>query len=129
IVSAKLSGDSIEVEQLLAGNASAIDIPTDATAPLNLQDPDSMTLDPLGNIVLDSQADQELIVLSDPGEKDQRAVRIPLSYQASTGSTRVEVDDTAFVTSSEGYILFADKTLNTVFKLEKNAFAPGAAYT
>ena len=41
----------------------------------------------------------------------------------------IEVDDTAFVTSSEGFILFADKGLNTVFSLKKKAFAPGAAYT
>jgi hypothetical protein len=129
IVRADLENGIVVVKSVFAGNAKAIDILTDQTVQLNLQDPDSMTLDPLGNIVLDSQADQELIVLSDPGEKDQRAVRIPLSYQASTGSTLVEVDDTAFVTSSEGYILFADKKLNTVFKLEKNAFAPGAAYT
>jgi hypothetical protein len=129
IVSAHLENGIVEVKSVFAGDANAVDILTDQTVKLNLQDPDSMTLDPLGNIVLDSQADQELIVLSEPGEKDQRAVRIPLSYQASTGSTPVEVDDTAFVTSSEGYILFADKTLNTVFKLEKKAFAPGAAYT
>jgi hypothetical protein len=41
----------------------------------------------------------------------------------------VEVDDTAFVTSTEGFILFADKGLNKVFALKKNAFSPGAAYT
>jgi len=41
----------------------------------------------------------------------------------------VEVDDTAFVTSTEGFILFADKTLNKVFALKKNAFVPGEAYT
>ena len=41
----------------------------------------------------------------------------------------VETDDTAFVTSSEGFLLFADKGLNEVFTLSKNAFAPGSAYT
>jgi hypothetical protein len=30
------------------------------------KDPDSMTLDLLGNIVLDSQGDQELIIVSNP---------------------------------------------------------------
>ena len=33
------------------------------------------------------------------------------------------------MTSSEGFILFADKSLNTVYRLGKKAFAPGAAYT
>jgi hypothetical protein len=41
----------------------------------------------------------------------------------------VEVDDTAFVTSTEGFVLFADKGLNKVFALKKKAFAPGTAYT
>jgi hypothetical protein len=128
IVSAKLAGNMVDVQPLLEGNASAIDIPTDKTVTLNLQDPDSMTVDPQNNIVLDSQADQELIFVSNPGPH-QRVLHLPLSYQASSGITPVEVDDTAFVTSTEGFILFADKKLNTVFTLKRNAFTPGVAYT
>jgi hypothetical protein len=79
--------------------------------------------------VLDSQADKELIVVSDVGEPDQRVLRLPLSQQTGSGLAAVEADDTAFVTSSKGFILFADKGLNTVFALKGNAFAPGAAYT
>jgi hypothetical protein len=129
IVSATLEGNFVAVKPVLAGEASAFDIPTDATVKLNLQDPDSMTLDPLGNLVLDSQADQELIIVSDPETATQRVLRLPLSYQTASGPKPVEVDDTAFVTSSDGFILFADKNLNKVFALKKKAFAPGAAYT
>ena len=88
-----------------------------------------MTLDPEGNIVLDSQGDQELIIVSNPGSSTQRVLRLQLSYLTSAQVTPVEVDDTAFVSSTEGFILFADKKLNTVFALKKNAFALGAAYT
>jgi len=129
IVSAALDGNFVDVKPVLAGNASAIDIPTDAKISLNLQDPDSMTLDPEGNIVLDSQADQELIIVSHPGSSTQRVLHLPLSYQTAAGLMPVEVDDTAFVTSTEGFILFADKGLNQVFMLKKDAFAPGTAYT
>lgn len=129
IVSARLQGNMVEVQPVLAGEATAIDIPSDAAVKLNLQDPDSMTLDPLGDIVLDSQADQELIIVSAPGTSMQRVLRLPLSYQTPTGVAAVEVDDTAFTTSTEGFILFADKGLNEVFMLSKQAFAPGAAYT
>jgi hypothetical protein len=129
IVSAHLEGNLVEVEPVLAGEANAIDILTDATVGLNLQDPDSMTLDPLGNIVLDSQGDQELIIVSNPGSHNQRVLRLPLSFLAPGGPAPVETDDTAFVTSSEGFLLFADKGLNTVYKISKNAFAPGTAYT
>jgi hypothetical protein len=129
IVSAHLDGNTVDVEPVLAGEASAIDIPSDSTLQLNLQDPDSMTLDPLGNIVLDSQGDQELIIVSHPGSQDQRVLHLPLRYETPAGLAAVETDDTAFVTSSEGFILFADKGLNTVFALNKKAFAPGSAYT
>jgi hypothetical protein len=129
IVSASLEGSFVDVQPVLAGEASAIDIPTDATVKLNLQDPDSMTLDPQGNIVLDSQGDQELIIVSNPGSSTQRVVHLPLSFETASGPMPVEVDDTAFVTSTEGFILFADKGLSKVFALKKNAFVPGAAYT
>jgi hypothetical protein len=129
IVTARIDGNMVHVDPFLSGQASAIDVPTDATVQLNLQDPDSMTLDPQGNIVLDSQADQQLIIVSGPGSDSQQVLRLPLSYPASGRSTPVEVDDTAFTTSTEGYILFADKNLNTVYKLTKKTFAPGVAYT
>ena len=129
IVSAQIVGSAVNVTPVLAGESIAIDVPTDGNIQLNLQDPDSMTLDTLGNIVLDSQADQELIILSNPGTPAQQALRLPLSYLTASGPVRVETDDTAFVTSSQGFLLFSDKGLNTVFALSKKAFIPGAAYT
>jgi hypothetical protein len=129
IVSAKLRDGVVQVEPLLMGNAVAVDVLTGANVTLNLQDPDSMTLDPLGNIVLDSQADQELIYVTHPGEPNQQALRLPLSFLSAKGAMPVETDDTAFVTSSQGFILFADKGLNTVFKLTRTGFVPGSAYT
>jgi hypothetical protein len=129
IVSAQLEGNLVAVKPVLAGEATAIDVPTDTTVTLNLQDPDSMTLDPLGNIVLDSQGDQELIIVSNPDSSNQRVLRLPLTYLTSAGPAPVETDDTAFVTSSEGFLLFADKGLNTVYEISKNAFVPGTAYT
>ncbi|HVH73979.1 MAG TPA: hypothetical protein VM755_03600 [Stellaceae bacterium] len=114
---------------MLPSTAGAIEIPTDATVQLNLQDPDSMTLDLVGDIVLDSQADQELIIVTDPGGPNQQVSRLPLSFESNSGPTAVETDDTAFATSTEGFILFADKGANTVYALHKKTFAPGAVYT
>jgi hypothetical protein len=129
IVSVTLSGNLVNIKPVLAGEASAIDIPTDATVQLNLQDPDSMTLDPLGNIVLDSQGDQQLIIVSNPATSHQRVLRLPVSYLTPAGPVSVETDDTAFVTSTQGFILFADKGLNTVYQISRNAFSPGTAFT
>jgi hypothetical protein len=129
IVSITLSGNMVNIKPVLAGEASAIDLPTDATVQLNLQDPDSMTLNPLGDIVLDSQGDQELIIVSNPATSNQRVLRLPLSYLTPAGPVSVETDDTAFITSTKGFILFADKGLNTVYKISRNAFSPGTAFT
>ena len=130
IVSARPNDDGmVDVDPVLNADAVAIDIPTDNTIQLNLQDPDSMTMDPLGNVVLDSQGDQELIIVSDLGGKYQRALRLPLSYATGGGLASVETDDTAFVTSTEGFLIFADKKLNQVFILRKNVFVPGTAFT
>ena len=129
IVSITLHGNTVDVEPVLSGSAKAIDLVTGATVELNLQDPDSMTVDPLGNIVLDSQADQELIIVGNAGTPQQNVSRLPLSFLMNGTQTPVETDDTTFATSTQGFILFADKGLNTVYKISKNAFAPGAAYT
>ena len=129
IVSADLAGNTVVVHQILAGDAKAINIPSQTTLTLNLQDPDSMTSDPFGNLVMTSQADQELIIVNHPESDDQRVLRLPLSFETSKGLTRVEVDDTVFATSTEGFVLFADKKLNTVYKVTKSAFLPGTAYT
>jgi hypothetical protein len=129
IVSARIERGMLNVAPVLMGNAAAIDIRGGQRVTLNLQDPDSMTLNPLGDLVLDSQADQMLIIVTHPGTPMQQALSLPLSYQGPNGLTPVETDDTVFVTSAQGYILFADKGLNEVFKLSRAAFSPGAAYT
>jgi hypothetical protein len=130
IVSARLEGNTVDVEPAFAADASVINVVTGETETLNLQDPDSMTLDLLGNIVLDSQADDELIIVSNPGKSNQSAVKIPLSFLTpGKPPTTVEVDDTVFVNSNQGFILFADKALNKVYKLTTSAFAPGSIYT
>lgn len=129
IVSVTLSGSKTTVAPLLSASATAIDLLTDKAVKLNLQDPDSMTVDPLGNIVLDSQADQELIIVTGVGQPDQRALRLPLSTMMAGSPAAVEVDDTAFVTSGHGCLLFADKGLNTVYMIKRTAFSPGTAFT
>jgi hypothetical protein len=129
IVSAKIEGTTVQVSPVFAGQAEAIDITTGTNVQLNLLDPDSMTVDTLGNIVLDSQGDDMIIIVSNPGASNQRVLRLPLKIQSSGALIPVEVDDTNFATSSQGFILFTDKGLNTIYKLSSPAFAPGVAYT
>jgi len=63
IVKATLKGHTVVVTPILLGDAMATDVTTGNQVQLNLQDPDSMTFDAAGDLVLDSQADAELIVL------------------------------------------------------------------
>ena len=124
IVEARFVGDTIEVTAVLEGNARATDVVTGDTVTLNLQDPDSMTLTPAKDILLDSQGDSELILVHKPG-KSQSVLQIPLSSPFGTP----QADDTLFVPSDDGFILVSDTPANTVYKIRKERFVPGTAYT
>jgi hypothetical protein len=125
IVEGTLVGDTVEVASALEGNATATDVVTGASVTLNLQDPDSMTLTPSNDILLDSQGDSELILLHAPGKTNQSVTQIPLSSPFGTP----QVDDTVFITSDDGFLLVADTPANTVYMIRKNRFVPGTAFT
>ena len=125
IVKAELRGNMVVVTPVLSGTATAIDIPTDTPIALNLQDPDSMIFNPLGDLVLDSQADAELIVVHHAGFDDQSVYHLPLTQNG----VPVQIDDTVFATSSHGVILVSDRDGETVYAISRNIFAPGAAYS
>lgn len=126
IVEAKLEGQTIAVTPVLDVNSLATDVVTGKTVTLNLTDPDSMTLDPSGDLFLTSQADSQLIVVRNPGKgKSQSVLEIPVTSPYGPAM----VDDTLFTPNADGYILIADKNANTVYKLRKNAFVPGSAYS
>jgi hypothetical protein len=125
IVRAEIRGKRVFVTPVLGGTASAIDIPTDTTVALNLQDPDSMIFNPLGDLVLDSQADAELIIVHRPGEADQTVYHLALTQNGSP----VQIDDTIFATASHGVILVSDRDGETVYAISRNIFSPSAAYS
>ena len=125
IVKAQISGTTVNVTPVLSGTATAINIPSDTPYALNLQDPDSMIFDPLGDLVLDSQADAELIILHRVGYAGQSVYRLPLRLAGAP----VQIDDTVFATSSHGVILVSDRDGETVYAISRNIFAPDAAYS
>jgi hypothetical protein len=125
IVEAKLTGNSIEVTSALEGNATATDMTTGASVTLNLQDPDSMTLTPSNDILLDSQGDSELVLLHSPGKSNQHVLVVPLSSPLGTP----QADDTLFIPSDEGSILMSDTPNDTVYMIRRSEFVPGTAYS
>jgi hypothetical protein len=128
LVRATLHGDMVWLEPVLYGNAPAIDIPTGVTKPLNLQDPDSLTVDPRGNIVLNSQADSKLIFIRNV-LSNQRLVGV--LKITSPGQTVTTLDDTAFAPDPNAYMLFSDVKGNTIYKITNTEFGfePGTAYS
>jgi hypothetical protein len=127
IVSLKLAGKKVILSGVINGDASVTNAITGKPVTLNLQDPDSMIVDPLGEVVLASQADGELIITQYPGLKCQNSLVVPLSSDAggaTTGDT--QFDDTVFTTRSTGELLVADKQLDAVYAITVPYFGPGA---
>lgn len=128
IVKATISGSVVNVSEVLNGSAIATNIPTDTPVKLNLQDPDSMIFDPLGDLVLDSQADAELIIVHNPAAIDQSVYRLKLTLKGAP----VQIDDTIFATASYGIILVSDRDAGAagiVYAISKDIFSPDAAYS
>jgi hypothetical protein len=125
IVKAKFVGNTIQVSPVLEGNAAATNVVTGLPVTLNLQDPDSMTLTPSGDILLDSQGDSELVVVRKPGNNDQSVLQITLTSPYGTP----QVDDTLFIPSDDGFMLVSDTAGDTVYMIRKTVFIPGTAYS
>jgi len=118
IVSVTLAGTTATVTPVLMGNASAVNKVTGKTVTLNLQDPDSMILDPSGVLVLDSQADSELIFITNPDSPGQTVKVLPITFFG----TPTQLDDTVFPTSPVGTILVADRDGETVYAIQGSSF-------
>jgi hypothetical protein len=128
VVRATISGTMVNVSEVLNASAIATDVRTDRPITLNLQDPDSMIFDPFGDLVLDSQADAELIIVHHLGFTDQSVYHLGLTLKGAA----TQADDTIFATSSHGVILVSDRDAGSagiIYAISKDIFSPEAAYT
>jgi hypothetical protein len=134
LVRATLSGSMVVTEPVLYGDASAIDITTGTTVTLNLSDPDSLTVDPRGNIVLDSQADGELVFVRNVESSQKLVGRLPLTSPSIPIDPTIgpfTVDDTAFAPNSGSFMLVTDVGGDVIYKIgsAQFGFEPGTAYS
>jgi hypothetical protein len=132
LVRASLSGDSVLLEPVFNGNASATDISTGKTVTLNLTDPDSMTIDPRGNIVLDSQADSELVFIRNPLTDEQALGRLNITSSVTgPGGATITLDDTAFAPHPKAFLLVTDVNAGVIYRIDGGIFGfePGTAYS
>lgn len=121
IVSVSLGGSGVTVNGgVLAGNATATILNTGGgTTTLNLLDPDSLIFAPDGRLVLDSQSDQQLVFVANPGAAGQAVSVLNLT---------TTVDDTVFGAGGRQRLLFSDRGSNTIYALT-GRFAAGQAYS
>lgn len=108
-----LAGGTVHLKRVLLGDAHATDIPTGKAVSLNLTDPDSLTADPRGNLLLTSQADAELVFIRDPDTNFQSTNLLKLT---DTSRRAVTVDDTAFASDPKSVMLVSDLTANIVYR-------------
>jgi hypothetical protein len=132
LVRASLSGDNVLLEPVFNGNSSATDIPTGQTVTLNLTDPDSMSIDPRGNIVLDSQADSELVFIRHPLTPEQTLGRLNITSSVTgLGGATITLDDTAFAPHPKAFLLVTDVSAGVIYRIDSGIFRfePGTAYS
>lgn len=114
-----LSNGKATLTPVLMGNASATDLIANTKVSLNEVDPDSMTVDSKGDLVLVNQAGNELVLLKNPGTPQQQVSRIPVGDQ---------LDDTVWATSTTGRLLVSDASGKIVW-ISTTQFIPGTIYT
>src|SRR5258708_8550350 len=102
------------------GNANASDLlsPSSAPAALTLTDPDSLTTDNKGQLVLVSQGDSLLVFVKNPGTAQQSVSKMAVGTQ---------LEDTVWP-SGPGRLLVVDGTSGVTYWISGN-FANGDIYT
>ncbi|MBO0734208.1 MAG: hypothetical protein J2P49_07825, partial [Methylocapsa sp.] len=85
-------------------------------------------VDPRGNIVLDSQADAELVFIRNADINGQSANLLKIKDAMGKAVT---IDDTAFASDPQSVMLVSDLKANTVYRIEEPSlgFEPGVAYS
>jgi len=94
-------------------------------------DPDSMTINSAGELVLDNRSDDSLYIVRNP-KAQHPVLRVPLTL----GGNAVEVNDTIFtlsettrLSSTAGTIFITDTSANKIYMLTKPYFPSNEVYT
>jgi hypothetical protein len=114
------NGTKVVLTPVLMGNASALDTISKQMVTLNEVDPDSLSIDASGNLVLVNQAGSELVFIANPGTASQKISRTLVGTQ---------LEDTVWIkTAQHGHLLVVDGKTNTIYSVKTN-FTPGTVYT
>ena len=131
-ISGKPMTNTVVTSTLPGAPATVWNVVTNAAETTDkIGDPDSMTLDPAGELVLDNRSDDSLYIARATGSGNS-VLRVPLTLSGKP----VEVNDTIFITSvttnaasTAGVIYITDTTANAIYALTKPYFASNEVYT
>lgn len=132
-VSGPLQAANTSVEATLPGAPQTVwNVVTNSAETTDMiGDPDSMTLDQAGELVVDNRSDDSLYIVRDPKAQNP-VLRVPLVL----GGAPVEVNDTIFTTSATngvastaGTIFITDTSANAIYLLTKPYFPSNEVYT
>jgi hypothetical protein len=132
-ISGPLKTHGTAVTSTLTGNpATVLNVVSNAVETTDtIGDPDSMTIDPAGELVLDNRSDDSLYIVRAPGAKNP-VLRVPLTLSGNP----VEENDTIFTTSATtgksstaGVIYITDTSANKIYALTKPYFPSNEVYT
>jgi hypothetical protein len=97
-------------------------------------DPDSMTMDPAGELVLNDRSSDSLFIVRNPSATNP-VLRVPLAL-ATTPDVPLEVDDTTFTispttgqSSTAGTLFITDTTAGIIYTLTKPYFPSNEVYS
>jgi hypothetical protein len=115
-----ISGTNASITPVLKGGATGTTLnPPITSITMPLTDPDSMMIDPQGDLVLDSQGDMQLLFIHNPGTSSQ-SIKV-----LSVGTP---VDDTVWPTSSKGCMIIADNA-SSVYSVCSDVWVTGTPLT
>lgn len=114
-----LNGTTATLTPVLLGNATVTNAMTLQPVTLNLLDPDSMSVDTAGNVVLVDQAESQIIFIQNAG-----TTNLPVSVV----TTSMQLDDTVWAKATAGRLLVVDAKQNAIYAI-RSTFTIGTVYT
>lgn len=103
-----LNGTTATLTPVLLGNATATHTMTLQPVTLNLLDPDSMSVDTAGNVVLIDQAESQIIIIQNAGAPNQPVSAVTVNMQ---------LDDTVWAKATAGRLLVVDVKQNAIYAI------------
>jgi hypothetical protein len=117
IDSITLSDGEAVLRPVLMGNATATDTITNTTVTLNEANPDSLSTDSNGDLVMVNGS--EIVYVHDPATPQQKVTRTQVGTQ---------IDDTVWITSAHGRLLVVDRANGKTYWI-RTTFDVGTVYT